>query len=170
MISLQKGYEDWKELSEIVSNVKTLNTFVDLVDGNGRYDITNDLRETKNCIDLNYKSICATIVQNKNGLTLSPDNVEVWGNDGSLNFIYLDNIIEYSRYSVKLREDGETQITRISPYDEQDYYYAVGKKICRKGKVIEVINETDSTITKLDIMILKLMKYNDKLEGICAIY
>lgn len=58
MISIQKGYEDWKELSEIVSNVKTLNTFVDLVDGNNRYGITNDLRD-KGMIDLNYKSICA---------------------------------------------------------------------------------------------------------------
>lgn len=172
MINIQRGYKDWKELSEIVSNVKTLNTFVDLVDGNNRYGITNDLRD-RGMIDFNYKSICATIKQEDKYLSLSPSGVEVWGDDGGLDFVYIDNIIEYGNYEVKLRDDGKTQITKISPYDEQEYYYAIDRKVYRKGQLIKNLSEygsIDDRMNEVDNMILELIEHNKDLQSICAIY
>lgn len=155
MISIQRGYEDWKELSGVVRNVKTLNTFVDLVDGNNRYGITNDLRETHNCIDLNYKSICATIEQKENGLSLSPSGVEVWNDDGSLDMIYIDDILKYENYNVELLGNGEIKILHKNKQD----YYAIGTKIYKDKICIKdiLINKTDR-MTEIDIMILELMK------------
>ena len=103
MISIQRGYEDWKELDYIVKNVKDINVFVDLIEGNNRYEITNDLREKRGLIDLNYKSICATIKQDKDRCVLSYDNVEVWDKDGGLDFVNV-NMYAYGNYSVKLSD------------------------------------------------------------------
>lgn len=57
MIDIKKGIEDFKELENIVKEVNNIDVLVELFYN----DITNDLRDRKGLIDLNYKSICATI-------------------------------------------------------------------------------------------------------------
>ena len=169
MINIQRGYEDWKELSEIVSNVKTLNTFVDLVDGNNRYEITNDLRD-EGMVDLNYKSICATILQKEDKLELDYKSVEVWDEDGALHFVNV-NMYSYNKYRTTIRNDGRLEIDKLSPYDEQEYYWAIDNKIYRGNKYIESIDyDEESNLTLVDTMILKLMEKNSKLKGITAIW
>lgn len=65
MISIQKGLEDFNELRTTIKGVKDINTLVELIYDKPRYNITNDLRDTRGVIDINYKSICATIQQKK---------------------------------------------------------------------------------------------------------
>ena len=68
MISIQKGLEDFNELRTTIKGVKDINTLVELIHDNPRYNITNDLRDTRGIIDINYKSICATIQQKENNI------------------------------------------------------------------------------------------------------
>ena len=108
------------------------------------YDITNDLRDTRGVIDLNFKNICATIKQEENGLSVLPE-VEVWDDSGNLDFVVVD-MYDYSKYNTSIRKDGKIQITSSHPYDEQEYHYVVGNNIYRNGKFIE--NTVNLLLTK----------------------
>ena len=129
MISIKKGLEDFHELRTTIKGVKDINTLVELIYDNPRYNITNDLRDTQGVIDINYKSICATIQQKENSLVVLGD-VEIWDNDGGLGFV-LVNIYNYVKYNTSISEDGEVYVNSSHPYDEQEYYYAVGNNIYR---------------------------------------
>lgn len=165
MISIQKGLEDFNELRTTIKGVKDINTLVELIYDNPRYNITNDLRDTKGVIDINYKSICATIQQKENSLVVL-GNVEVWDNDGSLDFV-LVNMYDYIKYNTGISEDGEVYVNSSHPYDEQEYYYAVGNNVYRNGKFIEKIKESeDHYIDGIDEIILRLMELNRPLKSI----
>ena len=165
MISIQKGLEDFNELRTTIKGVKDINTLVELIYDNPRYNITNDLRDTKGVIDINYKSICATIQQKEDSLVVLGD-VEVWDNDGSLDFV-LVNMYNYVKYNTGISEDGEVYVNSSHPYDEQEYYYAVGNNIYRSGKFIEEIKESkDHYIDGIDEIILRLMELNRPLKSI----
>ena len=132
---------------------------------NPKYSITNDLRDTRGVIDLNFKNICATIKQEENGLSVLPE-VEVWDDSGNLDFIVV-NMYSYGKYNTSIREDGRIQITSSHPYDEQEYYYAVGNNVYRNGKFIEKIKESeDHYIDGIDEIILRLMELNRPLKSI----
>ena len=165
MISIQKGLEDFNELRTTVKGVKDINTLVELIYDNPRYNITNDLRDTKGVIDINYKSICATIQQKEDSLVVLGD-VEVWDNDGNLDFV-LVNMYDYVKYNMGISEDGKVYVNSSHPYDEQKYYYAVGNNIYRNGKFIEKIKESeDHYIDGIDEIILRLMELNRPLKSI----
>ena len=165
MISIQKGLEDFNELRTTIKGVKDINTLVELIYDNPRYNITNDLRDTKGVIDINYKSICATIQQKEDSLAVLGD-VEVWNNDGSLDFV-LVNMYNYVKYNTGISEDGEVYVKSSHPYDEQNYHYAVGNNIYRNGKFIEKIKESeDHYIDGIDEIILRLMELNRPLKSI----
>ena len=165
MISIQKGLEDFNELRTTIKGVKDINTLVELIYDNPRYNITNDLRDTRGIIDINYKSICATIQQKEDSLAVLGD-VEVWDNDGSLDFV-LVNMYNYSKYNTSISEDGKVYVKSSHPYDEQEYYYAVGNNIYRNGKFIEKIKESeDHYIDGIDEIILRLMELNRPLKSI----
>ena len=165
MISIQKGLEDFNELRTTIKGVKDINTLVELIYDNPRYNITNDLRDTKGVIDINYKSICATIQQKEDSLVVLGD-VEVWDNDGSLDFV-LVNMYNYSKYNTSISEDGKVYVKSSHQYDEQEYYYAVGNNIYRNGKFIEKIKESeDHYIDGIDEIILRLMELNRPLKSI----
>ena len=165
MISIQKGLEDFNELRTTIKGVKDINTLVELIYDNPRYNITNDLRDTRGVIDLNFKTICATIKQGENGLSVLPE-VEVWDDSGNLDFVVVD-MYSYSKYNTSIREDGKIQITSSHRYDEQEYYYAVGNNIYRNGKFIEKIKESeDHYIDGIDEIILRLMELNRPLKSI----
>ena len=165
MISIQKGLEDFNELRTTIKGVKDINTLVELIYDNPRYNITNDLRDTRGVIDLNFKTICATIKQGENGLSVLPE-VEVWDDSGNLDFVVVD-MYSYSKYNTSIREDGRIQITSSHPYDEQEYYYAVGNNVYRNGKFIEKIKESeDHYIDGIDEIILRLMELNRPLKSI----
>ena len=85
MIKIYKGLEDFNELKTTIKGVKDINSLVELIYDNPKYGITNDLRDTRGVIDLNFKSICATIKQEENSLVVL-DEVEVWDDDGVLDF------------------------------------------------------------------------------------
>lgn len=165
MISIQRGLEDFNELRTTIRGVKDINTLVELIYDNPRYNITNDLRDTKGIIDINYKSICATIQQKEDSLVVLGD-VEVWDNDGGLDFV-LVNMYNYVKYNMGISEDGEVYVNSSHPYDEQEYYYAVGNNIYRSGKFIEEIKESeDHYIDGIDEIILRLMELNRPLKSI----
>ena len=165
MISIQKGLEDFNELRTTVKGVKDINTLVELIYDNPRYNITNDLRDTRGVIDINYKSICATIQQKEDSLVVLGD-VEVWDNDGNLDFV-LVNMYDYVKYNMGISEDGKVYVNSSHPYDEQKYYYAVGNNIYRNGKFIEKIKESeDHYIDGIDEIILRLMELNRPLKSI----
>ena len=165
MISIQKGLEDFNELRTTIKGVKDINTLVELIYDNPRYNITNDLRDTRGIIDINYKSICATIQQKEDSLAVLGD-VEVWDNDGSLDFV-LVNMYNYSKYNTSISEDGKVYVKSSHPYDEQEYYYAVGNNIYRNGKFIEKIKESENHyIDGIDEIILRLMELNRPLKSI----
>jgi|GEM_PF-2652119 hypothetical protein len=165
MISIQKGLEDFNELRTTIKGVKDINTLVELIYDNPRYNITNDLRDTRGVIDINYKSICATIQQKEDSLVVLGD-VEVWDNDGNLDFV-LVNMYNYVKYNTGISEDGEVYVKSSHPYDEQEYYYAVGNNIYRNGKFIEKIKESeDHYIDGIDEIILRLMELNRPLKSI----
>ena len=165
MISIQKGLEDFNELRTTIKGVKDINTLVELIYDNPRYNITNDLRDTRGVIDINYKSICATIQQKEDSLVVL-GNVEVWDNDGSLDFV-LVNMYDYIKYNTGISEDGEVYVNSSHPYDEQEYYYAVGNNVYRNGKFIEKIKESeDHYIDGIDEIILRLMELNRPLKSI----
>lgn len=165
MISIQKGLEDFNELKTTIKGIKDINTLVELIYDNPRYNITNDLRDTKGVIDINYKSICATIKQGEDSLVVLED-VEVWDNNGSLDFISV-NMYSYARYKLTFGSTGELCIHSFYPYDEQEYYYAVGNNIYRNGKFIEKIKESeDHYIDGIDEIILRLMELNRPLKPI----
>ena len=63
MINIHKGLQDYNELRTTINGVKDINSLVELIYDNPKYDITNDLRDTRGLIDLNFKNICATIKQ-----------------------------------------------------------------------------------------------------------
>lgn len=163
MISIQKGLEDFNELRITIKGVNDINTLVELIFDNPRYNITNDLRDTMGAIDVNYKSICATIEQKENRLEVS-ENVEVWDNGGDLDFVSVD-MYNYARYNTGISKDGEVYVNSSHPYDEQEYYYAVGNNIYRNGKLVEKV-EKDNNIDKIDNIILRLMIFNRPLEPI----
>lgn len=165
MINIHKGLEDFNELRTIINGVKDINSLVELIYDNPRYDITNDLRDTRGVIDLNFKSICATIKQEDNGLSVLPE-VEVWDDSGNLDFV-LVNMYNYVKYNTGISEDGEVYVNSSHPYDEQEYYYAVGNNIYRNGKFIEEIKESkDHYIDGIDEIILRLMELNRPLKSI----
>lgn len=163
MISIQKGLEDFNELRTTIKGVNDINSLVELICDNPKYDITNDLRDTRGCIDVNYKSICATIQQGEKGLEVLGE-VEVWNNNGSLDFISV-NMYSYARYKLTLGSNGELCIHSFHPYDEQEYYYAVGNKIYRDGRFVEKIKESEN-IDGIDEIILRLMELNRPLKSI----
>lgn len=164
MIKVYKGLEDYKELREIVGGIKNLDTFVKLIKDNPNYDITNDLRETDNMIDVNFKHICATIKGTKLGLSVVGD-VEVWDEDGTLDFVSV-NMYEYNRYVSEIRDDGYMQVSSVHPYDEQEYHYAVGNKIYRDGKYVETITPNNKImIDGIDEIKLRLMELDRPLQS-----
>lgn len=163
MISIQRGLEDFNELKTTIKGVKDINTLVELIYDNPKYNITNDLRDTRGCIDVNYKSICATIQQREKDLEVLGE-VEVWDNNGSLDFV-LVNMYNYVKYNMRISKDGEVYVKSFHPYDEQEYYYAVGNKIYRDGKFIEEIKEREN-IDGIDEIILRLMELNRPLKSI----
>ena len=165
MISIHKGLQDYNELRTTIRGVKDINSLVKLIYDNPKYDITNDLRDTSGLIDLNFKNICATIKQEENGLSVLPV-VEVWDDSGNLDFVVV-NMYSYGKYNTSIREDGRIQITSSHPYDEQEYYYAVGNNVYRNGKFIEKIKESeDHYIDGIDEIILRLMELNRPLKSI----
>lgn len=163
MISIQRGLEDFNELRTTIKGVSNINSLVELIYDNPKYDITNDLRDTRGCIDVNYKSICATIQQREKDLEVLGE-VEVWDNNGSLDFISV-NMYSYARYKLTLGNTGELCIHSFHPYDEQEYYYAVGNNIYRDGKFVEKIKESEN-IDGIDEIILRLMELNRPLKSI----
>ena len=165
MINIHKGLQDYNELRTTIKGVKDINSLVELIYDNPRYDITNDLRDTRGVIDLNFKSICATIKQVDNGLEVL-DEVEVWDDNGGLDFV-LVNMYSYRRYNTSIREDGRIQITSSHPYDEQEYHYVVGNKIYRDGKYVETYEENkEHYIDGIDEMILRLIELDRPLKSI----
>ena len=165
MINIHKGLQDYNELRTTINGVKDINSLVELIYDNPKYDITNDLRDTSGLIDLNFKNICATIKQEENGLSVLPV-VEVWDDSGNLDFVVV-NMYSYGKYNTSIREDGRIQITSSHPYDEQEYYYAVGNNVYRNGKFIEKIKESeDHYIDGIDEIILRLMELNRPLKSI----
>lgn len=169
MISIQKGLEDFNELKNTIKGVKDINTLVELIYDNPRYNITNDLRDTRGVIDINYKSICATIKQEKNILVVLPE-IEVWDEDKTLDFVNV-NIVSYMQYHTTILEDGKLYVYFLSLYDEQNYYYVIDNKICRDGKIVEEIVEEreNSNITEIDDIILRLMSLNMSLKPIASV-
>ena len=164
MISLQKGLEDFNELRTTIKGVKDINTLVELIYDNPGYNITNDLRDTRGVIDINYKSICATIQQKENSLVVLGD-VEVLDNDGSLDFVSV-NIYNYAQYNMGINKDGKVYVNSSHPYDEQEYYYAVGNNIYRNGKFVEKIKKSaDHYIDGIDEIILRLIELNRPLKS-----
>lgn len=163
MISIQRGLEDFNELRTTIKGVSNINSLVELIYDNPKYDITNDLRDTRGCIDVNYKSICATIQQREKDLEVL-EEVEVWDNNGSLDFISV-NMYNYVKYNMSISKDGEVYVNSSHPYDEQEYYYAVGNKIYRDGKFVEKIKEREN-IDGIDEIILRLMELNRPLKSI----
>lgn len=161
MINIHKGLQDYNELRTTINGVKDINSLVELIYENPKYDITNDLRDTRGVIDLNFKTICATIKQEENGLSVLPE-VEVWDDSGNLDFVVVD-MYNYSKYNTSIRGDGKIQITSLHPYDEQEYYYVVGNKVYRNGKYIETIVDKHD-IDGIDVMILRLIELNATLE------
>lgn len=162
MVSIQKGVESYRELAKTINGVKDINSLVELIDNNTTYNITNDLRENEGVIDINYKNICATIKQENGYLVLLPD-IEVWDEGKTLDFINV-NIFNYNEYNFDFNDKGELCIRIIRPYDEQDYYYVVDNRIYRKNKYIETIEDNESNLDGIDVMILKLIKLNKTLE------
>ena len=164
MISIHKGLQDFNELRTTIKGVKDINSLVELIYDNPRYDITNDLRDTRGVIDLNFKSICATIKQRDNDLEVLGE-VEVWDDSGNLDFV-LVNMYSYRKYNTSIREDGKIQISSSHPYDEQEYHYAIGNKIYRSGKYVETIKESEEHfIDGLDEMILRLIELDKPLQS-----
>ena len=162
MISIQKGLEDYRELGTTIKGINDINSLVELIYDNPKYNITNDLRDTEGLIDLNFKNICATIKQNNGYLTLLPE-VEVWDEEKILDFINV-NMFNYSQYNVKFNDSGELCVNIIRPYDEQEYYYIVGNKVYRNGKYIETIVDNEPNLDGIDVMILRLIELNRTLE------
>ena len=115
--------------------------------------------------EINFKNICSTIKQEENGLSVLPE-VEVWDDSGNLDFV-LVNMYNYVKYNTNFTEDGEVYVKSSHPYDEQEYYYAVGNNIYRNGKFIEKIKESeDHYIDGIDEIILRLMELNRPLKSI----
>ena len=165
MINIHKGLQDYNELRTTINGVKDINSLVELIYDNPKYSITNDLRDTRGIIDLNFKNICATIKQENNGLLVLPE-VEVWDDSGNLDFVVV-NMCSYGKYNTSIREDGKVYVKSSHPYDEQEYYYAVGNNIYRNGKFIEKIKESeDHYIDGIDEIILRLMELNRPLKSI----
>lgn len=164
MINIHKGLQDYNELRTTINGVKDINSLVELIYDNPKYDITNDLRDTRGLIDLNFKNICATIKQEENGLSVLPE-VEVWDDSGNLDFVVV-NMYSYSKYNTSIREDGRMQITSSHPYDEQEYHYVVGDKIYRDGKYVETYEENkEHYIDGIDEMILRLIELDRPLQS-----
>lgn len=163
MINLDKSYEEFNELRSIVDNVRDLDTLVALMTNNNIYDITNDLRDTDNLIDVNYKSLCVTIKQMKNRLQLLGD-AEVWSNTGRtmLNV----NFYNYFKYNSRTLEDGRLYCYSRHPYDDQDYFYSYDRKIYRKGKLIREVPSYEilGELSIRDQMVLELMDLDRSLE------
>ena len=136
---------------------------MELIYDNPKYNITNDLRDTRGCIDVNYKSICATIQQKEDSLMVLGD-IEVWDNNGSLDFV-LVNMYNYVKYNMSISKEGKVYVNSYHPYDEQEYYYAVGNKVYRDGKFVEEIKESEN-IDEIDNIILRLMELNRPLKSI----
>ena len=158
MISIQKGLVDFNELRIIINGVKNINSLVELIYDNPKYNITNDLRDTIGVIDINYKSICATIKQKEKGLEVLSE-VEVWNN---LDFVSV-NMYDYAKYNIGVGRTGELYIRSFHLYDEQEYYYAIEDKIYRNGKFIEEIKESEY-IDEIDNIILRLIELNRTLK------
>lgn len=164
MISIHKGLEDFNELRTIIKGVKDINSLVELIYDNPKYNITNDLRADRGVIDLNFKSICATIQQRDNDLEVLGE-VEVWDDNGSLDFV-LVNMYSYRKYNTSIREDGKIHISSSHPYDEQEYHYVVGNKIYRDGKYVETYEENkEHYIDGIDEMILRLIELDRPLQS-----
>ena len=165
MISIQKGLQDYNELRTTINGVKDINSLVELIYDNPKYSITNDLRDTRGVIDINYKSICATIQQKEDSLVVLGD-VEVWDDNGNLDFV-LVNMYDYVKYNTNFTEDGELHISSRHPYDEQNYHYLIGDKIYRDGKYVETYEENkEHYIDGIDEIILRLIELDRPLKSI----
>ena len=165
MISIQKGLEDFNELRTTIKGVNNINSLVELIYDNPRYNITNDLRDTRGVIDVNYKNICATIEQKENSLNLLP-NIEVWDDSGLLDFVEV-NIYKYSCYNASINSKGMVVVKSLHPYDEQEYHYSVGNNIYRSGKYVERLKENKGhNIDGIDEIILRLMELDRPLKSI----
>ena len=169
MINIQKGLESYKQLATTIKGVNDINSLVELIYDNPKYDITNDLRDNEGMIDINYKNICATIKQEKNSLVVLPE-IEVWDENKTLDFVSV-NMVSYMQYHTTILEDGKLYVYFLSPYDEQNYYYVIDNKICRDGKIVEEIVEEreNSNITEIDDIILRLMSLNISLKPIASV-
>ena len=165
MISIHKGLQDYNELRTTIKGVKDINSLVELIYDNPKYDITNDLRDTSGLIDLNFKNICATIKQEENGLSVLPE-VEVWDDSGNLDFVVV-NMYSYSKYNTSIREDDKIQITSSHQKKKKKYHYIVGNKIYRGGKYVETFEESkEHCIDGIDEMILRLIELDRPLKPI----
>ena len=51
MINIHKGLQDYNELRTTIRGVKDINSLVELIYDNPKYDITNDLRDTSGLIE-----------------------------------------------------------------------------------------------------------------------
>lgn len=162
MISIQKSLEDFNELRTTINGITDINTLAELIYDNARYNITNDLRENEGLIDINYKSICATVKQKKDNLVVLGD-VKVWDNNDKSNFVVV-NMFDYNKYNMNITEEGKIYVYALHPYDEQEYYYAVGNNIYRNGRFVEKIKSVEYYIDSIDKIILKLIELNRTLE------
>ena len=70
-----------------------------------------------------------------------------------------------SQEDMSISKDGEIYVNSSHPYDEQEYYYAVGNNIYRSGKFMEKIEE-GKNIDGIDNIILRLMELNRPLKPI----
>lgn len=164
MISLARSYEEYEEIRKIIKGVKDLDTLVALISDNNKFCITNDLRETKKMIDFNYKSLCITIKQNGNDLSIT-GYTEIWS-DTTCTMISL-NLGSFYKYRTRITEHNEVYCYSLHPYDNQDYHYSYNNKIYRNGKLIDIVakEEMYDEMSYADNMILKLMQLDEKLES-----
>jgi hypothetical protein len=81
MINIKKGYNDWKELEKIVKDYKDIE---DIYYNSTWVECTN-YNKDDNYLDMNYKSICATTHNGKDGRPyLQSSDVEVWNEDNNI--------------------------------------------------------------------------------------
>lgn len=75
MINIKRGYNDWKELSQIIKGYKDLEDIYN----NCVYVSPTNYNKEDNYLDMNYKTICATAHNGENGRPyLDLHGVEVW--------------------------------------------------------------------------------------------
>lgn len=100
MINFKQGSEDWKELEKIVKEYKNIG---DIYNNCDLISATN-YSEDCNFLDMNYKTICATARNGKDGKPyLSMDAVEIWDEDkNTCDFVVvnMDDIINGDAFNI----------------------------------------------------------------------